>query len=52
MTELLTALEPRFERADKILFEELDDFTEILFFSKGHVDLGFEINRKKKYCLR
>lgn len=52
MTELLTRLEPRKEKADTILFTELDDFTEILFFNKGQVDCGFEINRRKMYVLR
>lgn len=52
MTEILRNLEPRAEPKDSILFYELDDFTEILFFNKGQCDIGFEINRKKHFVLR
>ena len=52
MKGLLKSLEPRKEIADTIIFHELDDFTEVLFFNKGQVDIGFEINRKKIYALR
>ena len=52
MTDVLRNLEPRAEPKDTILFYELDDFTEILFFNKGQCDIGFEINRKKHYVLR
>ena len=52
MTIVLSKLEPRLEKAETILIQELDDFTEILFFSKGQIDIGFEINRKKYYVLR
>jgi len=31
---------------------ELDEICEILFFLKGQVDIGFQINRKKYYSLR
>jgi hypothetical protein len=52
MYEVLIKLEPRREEKDKIIFYELDDFTEILFFCKGKVDIGFELNRKKFFVLR
>lgn len=52
MTDILRNLEPRAEPKDVILFYELDDFTEILFFNKGQCDIGFEINRKKHFVLR
>jgi hypothetical protein len=45
MVETLSRLEPRREFKGVILFNELDDFTEILFFNKGTVDLGYELNR-------
>jgi hypothetical protein len=45
-------LEPRFVEKNQILFHELDDFTEIIFFNKGAIDLGFEINKKRYYVLR
>jgi len=35
MVSLLRVLEPRKVMAGKILFNELDEFTEILYFNKG-----------------
>ena len=52
MTTILTHLEPRYEEEDQVLLYELDDVSEILFFTKGAVDIGFEINGKKYYVLR
>lgn len=46
------SLEPRLEERDVILLHELDDFSEVLFFIKGAIDIGFELNRKKYYVLR
>jgi hypothetical protein len=36
----------------KIIFNELEDISEIFFFDKGSIDLGYEINRKKMFKLR
>lgn len=52
MMELLTKLEPRFENAGSILFEELDEINEIFFVSKGQVDIGYELNKTKKFVIR
>jgi len=52
MRQILICLEPRHEEINTILFNELDEFTEILFINKGVVDIGFEINRKKVFCIR
>lgn len=52
MTNILRSLEPRLEFEDTIIHEELDDMTEVLFFNKGIIDIGFEINRRKKFPLR
>jgi len=52
MRLILSGLEPRQEEINNILFHELDEFTEILFINSGMVDIGFEINRKKVYCIR
>ena len=52
MVETLSCLEPRREFSGVILFNELDDFTEILFFNKGIVELGYELNRKKYFILQ
>ena len=52
MVELLKNLDPRKELAETILINELDDFNEVMFFNVGTVDIGFEINKIKKYVLR
>lgn len=52
MTEIMRKLEPRFENTKSILFNELDEFTEILFFTTGQIEIGFELNRKKHYVFR
>ena len=52
MTSILMSLEPRKEENGSILYNELDEFFEVLFFNNGQVDIGFEINRKKIYVLR
>ena len=46
MTQILSSLEPRRENGDTIIYYELDDFVEVLFFIKGEVDIGFEINKR------
>ena len=38
---ILTNLKPRFEKQGEILFEELEEVNEILFISKGEVDIGY-----------
>jgi len=50
MNDFLTSLEPRSELAGKIIFNELDDFTEVLFFNVGAIAIGFNINHKTKFC--
>lgn len=52
MIEILMKLEPRKEEKDTIIFYELDDFCEILFFMRGAIDIGFELNRKRFFVLR
>jgi hypothetical protein len=52
MLILLQNLEPRQEFENNIIYEELDEVNEIIFFVKGTVDIGFEINHKKHYVLR
>ena len=52
MVDLLNSLEPRREYANVILFNELDDFTEIMFFNKGIIELGYELNRNKTFILQ
>lgn len=52
MIQVLIKLEPRREEKESVIFYELDDFSEILFFMKGYVDIGFELNRKRFFVLR
>lgn len=52
MVGLLSSLEPRHENAGIIMFDELDEVNEVIFFHRGSLDLGFEINRFKHYCVR
>lgn len=46
MVEILEALNPRFESAGTILFNEFESYGEIIFVEKGEVGLGFEINKQ------
>ena len=52
MTQILASLEPRSEPKGAILFNELDEFTEVLFFKSGVINIGFELNRKKVICIK
>jgi len=52
MQELLSILEPRQEFENVIIYNELDEVNEVIFFNKGSVDIGFEINRFKKFVIR
>ena len=52
MVGLLSSLEPRHEHPNVIIFDELDEVNEAIFFNKGCLDLGFEINRVKHYVVR
>ena len=38
-------LEPRKQEKDVIMYNELDEVNEVIFFIKGEYDVGFEINR-------
>lgn len=52
MLKLLKILEPRQAFLREIIYEELDEVSEMLFFNRGNVDIGFEINHQKKFVLR
>jgi hypothetical protein len=52
MKAVLSKLEPRYELAHVILFNELDEVDEVCFFNYGQIDVGFEINRKQYFELR
>ena len=52
MESLLNCLEPRREDRNVIIYDELDEVNEVIFFEEGVVDVGFDLNRKKSYVLR
>jgi len=52
MTLILINLEPRFEKAGTILYDELDEVNEVLFMNNGEVDVGFKINGQAKFIIR
>ena len=52
MVDILQSLEPRCEPKNKIMINELDEPNEVLFFNNGTYEIGYEINRVKKYVLR
>ena len=52
MIEILQNLEPRFESKDTVLFLELDEIHEVIFVEQGKVDVGFELNRRRKFAIR
>lgn len=52
MMTVMYNLEPRRDDADVILFDEMEEVNEVLFFLKGSHDIGYEFNSEKKYVLR
>lgn len=52
MIDLLAFLEPRKEMKNVVLVDELDEFNEVLFFTTGEYEVGFEINRIVTFVLR
>ena len=52
MMQILQKLEPRYMSKNQMIFEELDDINEIIFVQQGQVDIGYEVNKKKKFVIR
>ena len=52
MIELLSKLEPRQELANSIIYNELQEVTELFFFLQGQFEIGFDVNGKRFYSLR
>ena len=52
MVSICKALNPRFERAGEILYQEFESYCEVLFVLKGDVALGFEVNKKKYFMYK
>jgi hypothetical protein len=49
MIQTLKNLEPRMEGPDFILYEELDEFNEVIFMMKGFYSVGYSINNKYEF---
>ena len=52
LTDLVKKLEPRFVPTDTVIYSELDEITEVIFFTDGKFDLGFEVNGERFFVLR
>ena len=52
MMDILQALEPRLEPKNVILFNELEEVNEVLFFITGTHEIGYELNGIQKYVLK
>ena len=49
MKQVLANLEPRMEDAGHMLYEELDEFNEVIFVMKGFYKVGYSINNKYEF---
>ena len=52
MIEIMTNLEPIRVFDQEIIFVELDDVQQVIFFLTGFVDMGYEIDKKPVFKLR
>lgn len=44
MIAVITRLEPRYEVRNTIIGNELEEFNEVTFITRGKIAVGFEIN--------
>ena len=52
MVSFLRMLEPIHYNKNEIVYSELDEISEVIFFTLGQFDLGFELNGKQQFVLR
>ena len=52
MTDLMQKMEPTFVTPNSVIYNELDEITEVIFYYDGKFDLGYDINGKSFYVLR
>jgi len=52
MITLLQHLEPKREPKGTILYDELDEYDQVIFVMRGEVVVGFEINKERRYCMK
>ena len=48
MWDMLSFLEPRYEPAHTIIFDENEEVNEVSLFTEGEMGLGFELNKTIK----
>lgn len=46
MVNFMQMLEPLKYGKNEIIYQELDEITEVIFFTTGQFDIGFELNGK------
>lgn len=51
MMQILTHLEPRFEKMGTTIIDELEEFNEVLFIDNGTIFIGYQINKKRTFCI-
>jgi len=52
MMEMLKMLEPISYEPNELMFDEMEEFTEVVFLLEGEFKIGFRINQKEIYVLR
>lgn len=52
MMDVLMNLEPRFVQKNVELIRELEEYTEVYFFTRGTYEIGFKINYESYFVLR
>ena len=52
MIGMISMLEPRFEQKGAVIYEALQETSELYFIMNGAIDIGFELNKKIKNYLR
>lgn len=52
MIQMLKSLEPRMIPESVTLFDELDEVNELLFIELGKYDIGYEVNKMRKFKIR
>ena len=52
MMQFLRDLDPRHVVGGSMIFDELDDINEVIFIKKGVVEIGYQMNKQRRYVVR
>ena len=52
MIDFLTFLEPVQEESGEIMYNQLEEITEIFFVEEGEIDIGFKVNEFTRFVVR